>query len=217
MNTESAVTYSLSNYMTDIFSALWLADSVGSFFLYGGSAYYHSPIQAEPLHPGCHGGWATYGNYVADANLQIHQFTAQYHTGRVINNEWVTHRSGMHHLFRVNGTVSDPAGHALVTAYAVRRPDGDWALLLVNKDRDNARSIEIAFEGADGGPSFFDGEVHMVTFGSEQYVWHSAGAKSHAEPDNPPVASNIMAGRGVRVELPKCSVTVLRGKVQGQG
>ena len=213
MNTESAVTYSLSNYMTDIFSALWLADSVGSFFLYGGSAYYHSPIQAEPLRPGCHGGWATYGNYVADANLQIHQFTAQYHTGRVINNEWVTHGSGMHHLFRVNGTVPDAAGHALVTAYAVRRPDGDWALLLVNKDRDNPRSIQIAFEGTDGRTSSFDGEVHMVTFGSGQYVWHSAGAKSHADPDNPPVASKIMAGQGAKVELPKCSVTVLRGKV----
>jgi hypothetical protein len=57
----------------------------------------------------------------------------------------------------------------------------------------------------------------MVTFGSEQYVWHSAGAESHAEPDNPPVASRIMAGRGSRVKLPKCSVTVLRGKIQGLG
>ncbi len=219
MNTESAVTYNLSNYMTDIFSALWLADSVGSFFLYGGSAYYHSPIQAEPLHPGCHGGWATYGNYVADANLQIRQFTAQYHAGRLINNEWVTHRSGMHHLFAVNGTVADSAGHALVAAYAVQRPDGDWALLLVNKDRDNPRRIEIAFTGAGGRIGFFAGEVNMVTFGSEQYRWHSEGEQSHAEPDKPPVTSTITAmttaGQGTRVTLPKCSITVLRGRVQG--
>ncbi len=214
MNTESALTYSLSNYMTDIFSALWLADSVGSFFLYGGSAYYHSPIQAEPLRPGCHGGWATYGNYVADANLQIHQFTAQYHTGRMINSEWVTHRSGVHRLFRVDGTVADPAGHALVTCYAVERPDDNWALLVVNKDRDNPRNIEIAFEGAGGQRGFFEGEVNMVSFGSEQYVWRSEGPQSHAEPDNPPVASKVRAGRGVPVTLPKCSVTVLRGKAQ---
>ena len=215
MNTESALTYALSNYMTDIFSALWLADSVGSFFLYGGSAYYHSPIQAEPLRPGCHGGWATYGNYVADRDLQIHQFTASYHTGRMINNEWVTHRGGMHHLFRVGGTVHDPAGHALVTAYAVRRPDGQWALLLVNKDRSNPHDIQIAFEGGSGRPASFDGQVDMVTFGSEQYVWHSAGAQSHAEPDNPPIASKIEWRDGGKVTLPKCSVTVLRGKVQG--
>jgi len=215
MITESALTYSLSSYMTDIFSALWLAESVGSFFLYGGSAYYHSPIQAEPLRPGCHDGWATYGNYVADANLRIRQFTAQYHAGRMINHEWVTHRSGMHQLFRVNSAVYDPAGHALVTAYAVRRPDGDWALLLVNKDRDNPHNIEIAFEDAGGRPGFFDGEVNMITFGSEQYVWHSAGPQSHAEPDSPPVASTIRAEESARVTLPKCSVTVLRGRVRG--
>lgn len=131
----------------------------------------------------------------------------------MINNEWVIHRSGMHQLFRVNNTVDDPAGHALVTAYAVRRPDGDWSLLLVNKDRDNARNIEVAFESNGGRRAFFDGEVNMITFGSEQYVWHSVGAQSHAEPDNPPVASSIRLGEGARVTLPKCSVTVLRGKV----
>jgi len=95
--------------------------------------------------------------------------------------------------------------------------DGDWAVLLVNEDRDHPRCIEITFEGADGATRFYDGEVNMVTFGSEQYVWYSAGAESHAEPDNPPVASTISAGRASRVKLPKCSVSVLRGKVQGLG
>jgi hypothetical protein len=31
--------------------------------------------------------------------------------------------------------------HALVTAHAVRRPDGDLAVLLVNKDPDNAHPV----------------------------------------------------------------------------
>lgn len=104
-----------------------------------------------------------------------------------------------------------------MTAYAVRRPDGDWALLIVNKDRDNARSVEIAFEDAGERKAFFDGEATMISFGSEQYVWHSEGAQSHAEPDSPPVASMVRAGEGARVTLPKCSVTVLRGKVAGMG
>lgn len=214
MNTESALTYNLSSYMTDIFSALWLADSIGSFFLYGGSAYYHSPIQAEPLRRGCHGGWATYGNYVADANLKIRQFTAQYHVGRMVNYEWVTHCSGMHQLFRVNCPIDDAAGHALVTAYGVRRPDGDWALLLVNKDSNNARDIEIAFEDGTGRKAFFDGEVSVMTFGSRQYVWRPAGAQSYADPDSPPVSSTVRAGQGATVTLPECSVTVLRGRIQ---
>ncbi|MGH9575520.1 MAG: discoidin domain-containing protein [Candidatus Acidiferrales bacterium] len=215
MNTESALTYDLSYYMTDIFSALWLADSVGSFFYYGGSAYYHSPIQAEALRPGCHGGWATYGNYVADSNLQIHQFTAEYHVGRMINREWVTHGTGVHHLFPVEGTISDPAGHALVTSYAVRRPDGDWALLIINKDQNNPHDVQVAFAAAENRIGYFDGPVDVITFGSEQYVWHSAGAQSHADPDDPPRATTVSASKGNTITLPKASVTVLRGKVQG--
>ena len=214
MNTESALTYDLSLYMTDIFSALWLADSVASFFYHGGSAYYHSPIQAEPLRPGCHGGWATYGNYVADSSLQIHQFTAQYHVGRLINREWVTHGSGVHRLFGVEGTIADPAGHALVTSYAVHRPDGNWSLLLINKDQFNPHSIEVAFEDA-AGTGYFEGQVDMITFGADQYVWHSDGAKSHADPDNPPRTTTVEAGKGTVIVLPKSSVTVLRGRVQG--
>jgi hypothetical protein len=215
MNTESALTWNLSAYMTDIFSGLWLADSVGSFFLYGGAAYYHSPIQAEALRSGCHSGWATYGNYVANDDLQIRQFTAQYHVGRMINNEWVSHHTGVHSLFRVDGTVSDPAGHALVTCYAVRRPEGKWALLLVNKDHDNPHPVTIAFTGVDGSTGYFEGDVEMVTFGSAQYVWHPAGAQSHAAPNNPPVTSRLRAGRGGTVTLPKSSVVVLRGVVKG--
>src|SRR5262249_35835494 len=57
MNTESNITWDLSEYMTEPLSALWLADSVGSFLTYAGpgGVYYHSPIQPEPLREGCRG------------------------------------------------------------------------------------------------------------------------------------------------------------------
>ncbi|HEY6467600.1 MAG TPA: hypothetical protein VIY69_16480, partial [Candidatus Acidoferrales bacterium] len=163
---------------------------------------------------GCHGGWATYGNYVADSNLQIQQFTAQYHVGRMINKEWVTHGSGVHHLFGVEGTIPDPAGHALVTSYGVRRPDGNWSLLLINKDQFNPHSVQVSFEDS-AGTGYFDGHIDMITFGAEQYVWRSDGAKSHADPDDRPHTATISAGKGTAIVLPKSSVTVLRGKVQG--
>ncbi|GAA4634622.1 cellulose binding domain-containing protein [Actinoallomurus vinaceus] len=47
---------------------------------------------------------------------------------------------------------------ALVTAHAVRRPDGDLAVLLVNKDPDNARPVTIDYTGftpADGAPTVY--------------------------------------------------------------
>ncbi len=213
MNTESNLCGSLSIYMSDIFSALWLADNVGSFFAEGGALYVHSPIEPSGIEHGCQ-GWAIWGNALWDRDAKIIGYTAFYYASQMINNEWVTHRSGTHHLHTVDVGIVDPAGNALVTSYAVRRPDGQWALLLINKDRDHAHSVRIAFDGA-GGAGYFAGTVRTVTFGSEQYVWHGENASAHADPNLPPVIASVDASAQTVFVLPNASITVLRGEVQG--
>ena len=125
----------------------------------------------------------------------------------MINLEWVQHRSGVHQMFPSASGTED------VTSYAVHRPDGNWSLLLVNRNETEARAIRVAFADSKGKRSFA-GPVTMVTFGSEQYVWKAEGAKSYADPDGPPVARVI---QGSEFTLPKASVTVLRGKIEGGG
>jgi hypothetical protein len=206
MNTESNVTYGNAQQMADIFSALWLCDSVGAFLTAGGAVYYHSPIQPEPLRPGCH-GFGTYGNYVADEHLNIKTFTAQYHASRLINLEWVQHRMGIHKLYPASCDLKDSAGHTLITAYAVARPHGDWSLMVINKDQSNPHEVRIAFDDGRG----FSGPISLVTFGSEQYMWKSDGPNGHPEPNDPPLARSLAAGTQA-VILPKASVTILRAK-----
>ena len=213
MNTESNLSGSLSVYMSDIFSSLWLADNVGSFFAEGGALYIHSPIEPSTIGHGCQ-GYAIWGNVLTDREGKIINYMAFYHAGRMINEEWVTHRTGMHHLYNVDIGIQDAAGNDLVTSYAVRRPDGNWALLLINKDRDNTHSIRVAF-ASGGSTAHFSGATRIVTFGSEQYVWHGADASAHADPELPPVVSSVDASADTVFTLPKASVTVLRGKVEG--
>lgn len=213
MNTESNLCGSLSVYMSDIFSALWLADNVGAFFEEGGALYIHSPIEPSSVEHGCQ-GYAIWGNVLTDREGKVISYLAFYHASKMINEEWVTHRSGMHHQYAVDLGLEDGAGNALVTSYAVRRPDGQWALLLINKDRDNAHAVRIEF-GSGGGSGHFSGTIRMVTFGSEQYVWHGADASAHADPNLPPVVSSVQASAQTAFTLPKCSVTVLRGEVAG--
>ena len=209
MNTESNVTYGNAQQMVDIFAALWLADSVGAFLTAGGAVYYHSPIQPEPLRNGCH-GFGTYGNYVADEKLKVKTFTCQYHASRLINLEWVQHRAGVHKLYPAACDLQDSAGHILITAYAVSRPDGNSSLMLINKDQSNAHAVRIAFD--DTSHKSFTGPVAMITFGSEQYMWKSEGPNGHPDPNEPPVTKTLPAGTQ-SITLPKASVTVLRGKV----
>jgi hypothetical protein len=68
------------------------------------------------------------------------------------------------------------------------------------------------FHDADGnGDTSFAGEVTMITFGKEQYQWHAARKKGHADPDGPPVIRTLRAEQGMQYHLPPASLTVLRG------
>lgn len=212
MNTESNVTYGNAQQMSDIFAALWLADSVGAFLTAGGAVYYHSPIQPEPLRPGCR-GFGTYGNYVADENLNVKAFTSQYHASRLINLEWVQHRAGVHKLFPATCDLKDAAGHTVITAYAVTRPDGLCALMVINKDQDNPHEVRISFDDAVGSHKSFAGPISMITFGSEQYMWKSDGPNGHPDPNQPPLTKTLAGADSI--VLPKASVTVFRGKLTG--
>jgi hypothetical protein len=213
--TESGLAADQTQAMTEIFSALWLAENAGAFLDAGGSAFYHSPIQPEPIRAGCR-GWGTYGNFVADANFQIKGHTAQYYASRLINKEWVEHGGGVHEMFAASSDLTDGAGNLLVVTYPLLRPDGEWSLLLVNRDQFNAHDVRVNFSVAGAAHQFFfTGPVRMVTFGSEQYVWHSNGPNSNADPDNPPVESSAAGGADAVYTLPKASITVLRGKVKG--
>jgi len=57
----------------------------------------------------------------------------------------------------------------------------------------------------------------MVTFGSEQYKWHTdlkiVPVGGSADPDGPPARSTIFAKADTIYRLPKASVTVFRGKL----
>jgi hypothetical protein len=195
---------------------LWLADSVGSFlqFAGAGAVYYHSPIQPEPLRPGCH-GYSTYGNFIADEDLKIKQYSSQYFASRMINLDWVKHGAGIHRFYPASSDLTDDAGNVLVTAYAVLRPGGDWSVLLVNKDSSNDHAVRIQFDGADATPSqHFSGKISVTTFGAAQYVWHPEGAKSHADPDGPAAVSSLEAMPDTNFLLPRASITVLRGKIE---
>jgi hypothetical protein len=211
MVTESSLAAGLNGHMSTIFGALWLADSIGSFFEGGGAAYYHSPIQPQGTQNSCQ-GWASWSNFEADNNYAISGYTSYYFAARMINFEWIQHRSGVHQMFPSSIEVKDPEGNQLVTSYAVRRPDGNWSLMLINRDESNPHSVRVAFDDSKNKRSF-SGPVNLVTFGSEQYVWRDDGANSHADPDGPPAGKTASGGPQAAFTLPKASITVLRGRI----
>ena len=115
-------------------------------------------------------------------------------------------------MFRASSDITDPAGHILVTAYALLRPDGQWALMLINKDQLSAQDVRIVLQDGTAG-WHFAGEIDRITFGSEQYQWHPSLTGGSADPDGPAFKSKVTAVPDTRYTLPKASITVLRGRL----
>ena len=210
--TELNLAWNSSEAFVDILGGLWLADYVGAFLAAGGDGLYYFHYPPLGLRGGCNGSMGTFGMFTADSNYQIQQYTSQYFASQMINLEWVQPGSGDHHVFPASSDIQDPAGHVLVTAYALHRPDGQWSVMLVNKDQENAHSVRIAFRDAKASAtSSFGGPVTVVNFGSDQYQWHPSEKGGLADPDGPAVRSTMTAGADTTYTLPKASVTVVRG------
>jgi hypothetical protein len=209
MVTENHLASQLTGPMTTIFAALWLADNVGSFFEGGGAAFYHSPIQPQRIQNTCL-GWASWSNFVSNENYDILGYTSPYFAAHMINLEWVQHRAGTHLMFASASDIKDNEGNVLVTSYTVKRPDGNWSVMLVNRDEATPHTVRVRF----GDRSAFSGPVVFTTFGSEQYVWINDGPNSHPDPDGPPVGTTISATPETTFVLPKASVSVIRGRVK---
>jgi hypothetical protein len=207
-------------------SALWLADYVGSVLTAGASGtYYFHYIATE------RGG----GFLPIDEDNHVRTYPPQYLATQVIAKEWVQPVDAIHKLYKVSSDVKDQDGNTLVTAYAVERPDGQWSIMLVNKDPDHHHSVKIAFaDPVAAHVRYLSGAVDRVVFGPAEYQWRPdpvpAGApppeddsdedgrrrrvSGHADPDGPPSKSTVSAdGADMLYQLPKASIIVLRGKI----
>jgi F5/8 type C domain len=200
----------------DIFGALWLADSFGGFLSAGGqSTHYYHDLSYSPPHPACANSWGTYHLFMVNDHYEVQQPTSQFFATQLITQEWAEPKDAEHRMYLASSDVKDSQGHVLVTAYALERPDGQWSLMLINKDRDRPHRVRIAFHDASAQrDASFAGPVAMITFGKAQYQWHPDRKKGHADPDGPARISTPHGSEGTRYTLPAASLTVLRGKLR---
>ena len=229
--TEGNLAWAASETYEDIFSGLWLADYIGSLFENGAKAVYYFHYLPLQMEPGCNGSPGTFGMFTVGPNYEIQQPLAQFFVAQLINLDWAQAGNGDHQVFSAKSDVEDGAGRELVTAYALKRPDGAWAVMAVNRDQENPQRVRIVLHGAGGADSGFAGPVEVSTFGSGQYHWNpprtrfmahadqpagrtvTAYTNGKAEPDGPILQGKMTATKDTVFELPAASVVVLRGKV----
>ncbi|HXM10317.1 MAG TPA: discoidin domain-containing protein [Terriglobales bacterium] len=236
--TEGNLSSAASETYQDIFSGVWLADYIGSLLDAGGKAVYYFHYLPLPMEPGCNSSPGTFGMFTVDASYKIQQPLAQFFVAQLINLEWAQPGAGDHQVYSAKSDIDDGAGRELVTAYALKRPDGEWSVMIVNRDQENAHRVHIEFRGESprkpDSSAAFAGPVEIATFGSAQYKWNPpltrfmahdeeaakptivAYTNGTANPDGPIAHSKLDAAEDTMYDLPAASVVVVRGKLAAE-
>ena len=229
--TESNLSSAASENYMDIFGGIWLADYVGSFLNAGGKGLYYFHYLPLQMENGCNNSPGTFGMFTVNADYQIQQPLSQFFASRMINFEWLQHDGGEHTIYPATGTYDDGAHHTMVTAYSALRPDQTWSVMLVNRDQEQSHKVKIAFDNSkDKTASYFSGDVHVSTWGSEQYKWHPTFRNQdashipetldripllytdgYADPDSSIQETTVRSDPSTEYEIPPASIVVVRG------
>jgi hypothetical protein len=187
-----ATEYGWSSYAAqaevDLAGAIFNTEFIADFLVEGGTAAYFYGLEpdtifAEPR------PCRQYGNlllFLGDDDHNIIAKLATYHAATLLTRRWLA-REGTHELYAVTGTTP------LLRAWAVRRPDGTFALLIINKDAEHDATIRV-----DGWNS-----VNITQFSPREYAWSPhEGRPIRSRPPRRYRAKNA-------IEVPRYSITVV--------
>lgn len=178
----------------DVPAALMYADIAAGFMADGGSTAYlygYEPATLMQELARCR-SWGNLALLQAnDAGAVIHPL-AGYWGMRLLTRQWVQPGNGLQSLHPVAGDLPPAA-----EAFALTRPDGQTALLLLNKDPQHPLTVTVA--GA--------GSLRVWQFSPAQYVWRARGEHGYPSRDRPPASFSTATPS---LTVPPDSLTVAR-------
>jgi len=191
----------------DLAGALLNTDIVGRFLMLGGRAAYLYGWEPTSLDqsPRC----AQWGNnmlFLTDDRRRIRARVATYHAIRLVTQEWALPRGGAHVMYEAESSARDSVDNELLSAYVLRRPDGSWATMLVNKDP--ARSYHVVWRFLDRAPPRQPSRLAVLRFSAAQYEWRAEGANGRPVRSDPPERRYLRSTDALVV--PPYSITVVR-------
>jgi hypothetical protein len=200
----------------DIEGALFNADTVGAFLTLGGAKPYLYGYEPNYLQDELKCSWGNLMMLQVNPNSDQLNRLSGYYAAQLLTQEWMQPTNETHEIFPVAINETKNGAHGAtrptVTAYAVRRPDKQWALLAINKSPKRAAQLNVQFKipGAQQ-PVSFVGKVETIQFSRAQYAWHADGPNGYPTRSLPP--SHLTLEASSSCDLPPYSVTVLRGRV----
>jgi hypothetical protein len=193
----------------DVEGALYDADLVGHFLSLGGATaflYGYEPTYLDSEQR-CD-AWGNNALFLATNRRTIRNPVAAFHAIHLITHNWLEPGSARHDLYAASPMVAGEPD-TLLSVFPVRRPDGVWSVLLVNRDATHARRVRLRF--ADDSSAAVPAGVHDEwLFSRAQYRWNADGENGHPGPNRP---SRHRRTREDGILLPPYSLALIRGSL----
>jgi hypothetical protein len=148
--------------------------------------------------------------FEGDGNDRLVHTVATYWAARLLTQTWAQPGDGLHRIYVA--PVPGSNGHRIpVTAYAVLRPDGRWALLILNKDPSRTWRVDVNFAVGPSSRGPLSGSVQLAQYGPAQYHWKADGGMGRPDRNLPPASARLAAGMPCTVPPSSLSVLVAAG------
>ena len=178
----------------DLAGALLNAETAAQFLCGRGDTAFYYGYEPNKLD----GGSGSWGNQLMLLESKAGTVpVATYQAMRMLSHVWMGPRGGRHLILPVQIRKN---GSGLINVFALKRPDGEISLLVINKDSGMPLKLSVMGLGK--------ASVMLTTYSSAQYSWHADGANGHPSLNLPPASTKIPADQPITI--PPGSLSVLR-------
>ena len=176
----------------DLAGALLNAEIAVQFICGGGNTAYFYSYEPNRIDQTC-GSW---GNQImllkkGSRSLPV----AAFHAMQLLTASWMDPSGGRHEVL----PVSLHGRGSLLSAFALKRPDGGISVLVINKDP--KRPVNLSVKASAGITS-------LTCYSAAQYAWKADGAEGYPLRNLPPLTRKIESGQPVTI--PAWSISVLK-------
>lgn len=187
----------------DLGGGLLNVETPAQFLCGGGDAFYYYGYEPNKL-DGSSGSWGNQLMLLEDKDGIAP--VATYQALKMMNREWLAAQGGMHQSFPVH--LSGKKTKDLLSAFALKRPDNKWSLLLINKD--STHPVHLLIRGRNP----WAGSARLVTYAADQYYWQADGPTGHPTRNLLPSQSTITSAISDNqcFTLPAWSLSILRSQ-----
>ncbi|MEO6845428.1 MAG: discoidin domain-containing protein, partial [Ginsengibacter sp.] len=191
----------------EIEGALMYADILGKFMELGGSKsflYGYEPAWLQQTNNYGYGNNMIFG--LGD-NGKIKYKTAAFYAMQMLTHFWAHPSDSLLEMYPSESDISNRKKQSLVSSYPIRRPDGEWSLMLINKDPRREWNVDIDLENMVSKEKIAWYPLHLTQYSKTQYHWKSDGMNGYPDLSLPPVTMKIDGLSNIA--LPPYSITIV--------